>query len=356
MSRMNMSLMNFPGLTKWAVLAAIVLGGGAIARAQDNATPQGDEAPTGKIVRIGPAGDSNITLPGESGGQGPMGHMQVEAPKYWIGLLGGPVSDELRAQVDVPANQGVLVRQVVPGSPADKAGLKAFDILLRANDTDLHDISNLTELVKSEGESSGEIKVDVLRKGQLETLTVKPEARPDQVAGMVGGPAAGQGWGVGGMGPGQNTFRVGPNPFQFRMFGPGTAMAQQGLSVNQMPNGVSVSIQKQNDEPAHITVKRGNDTWNIVGDDPGSLAQLPEDVRPFVEQLLTSGGRMQMPMPAMPAMPAMPNMAGPFHDEAMQQQLQRMEEHLQQMQQQLEQQFGHSPAGDQTDQSQSDTQ
>ena len=73
-----------------------------------------------------------------------------------------------------------------------------------------------------------------------------------------------------------------------------------------MPNGVSVSIQKQNDEPAHITVKRGNDTWDIVGDDPSSLAQLPDDVRPFVEQLLAGGGRMQLQMPTMPGMRRMP--------------------------------------------------
>ena len=99
-------------------------------------------------------------------------------------------------------------------------------------------------------------------------------------------------------------------PIQFRMFGPGTVLQGQRVSFNQMPNGVSVSIQKQNDEPAHITVQRGNDTWNIVGDDPASLAQLPEDVRPFVEQLLTGGGPMQIPLPAMPNITMPPDPPG----------------------------------------------
>ena len=56
-------------------------------------------------------------------------------PKHWIGMLGGPATPELRAQLDIPEGQGLLVRQVVPDSPAAKAGLQDFDILLKANDT-----------------------------------------------------------------------------------------------------------------------------------------------------------------------------------------------------------------------------
>ena len=57
-----------------------------------------------------------------------------------------------------------------------------------------------------------------------------------------------------------------------------------------MPNGVSISIQKQNDKPTHITVQRGNDKWEITGDDPESLKKLPDDLRPFVERMLHGGG------------------------------------------------------------------
>jgi serine protease Do len=327
-----MSRIKFAGLTKWVVLAVLAVGGGANALAQDDATATQGEQPTGKIVRIGPAGGSNITIPGDVAE-----NQNQMLPTHWIGILGGPVTDELRAQVDIPENQGVLVRQVVPGSPAEKAGLKAFDILLRANDADLRDVGDLTDLVKSVGEAGGQIKLDVMRRGQLETLNVTPESRPDQTASSGPAMVPGQGWGAGGVGPGQSTF--GP----FRMFAPGM-FSQQSVNLNQMPNGVSVSIEKQNNEPAHITVHRGNDTWNIVGDDPDSLAQLPEDVRPFVEQMMPHNGQMQVAMPVMPNMPQMPQMPtgmpGMFHDEAMQQQLQRMEQHLQQMQQQMEQQFG----------------
>jgi hypothetical protein len=99
-----------------------------------------------------------------------------------------------------------------------------------------------------------------------------------------------------------------------------------------MPAGVSVNIEKNGDEPTHITVKKGNDTWDIVGDDPGSLEQLPEDVRPFVEQLLQSGRSRSFAMPSMPDMPAMPELhRDGINDDSMQQQLHRMEQELQRM-------------------------
>ncbi len=337
-----MKLTIFRGSLKWLLMGSILLGVGALAQAQFGAAGPADNEPAqGKIVPIGPAGGSDIVLSEDAMDQS----QQPESPRHWIGILGGPVTDALRAQIDIPADQGVLVRQVVPKSPAEKAGLQVFDILLKANDTALSDIGDLSELVRSQGDAGGSISLDVLRRGQHQTISITPEARPDEVAGFGPGAAAGQGtpgMGFGGMGPGQPPFGFRPGgPMQFRAFGPGMATAQQGLGLSQMPNGVSLSIQKQNNEPAHITVQRGNDTWTIVGDDPSSLAQLPDDVRPFVEQLLAGGG--QMTMGTMPMMPGMPRMPAGFEDDAMQQRLLQLEQHLQQLQQRMQQQFDPPP-------------
>src|SRR5262245_35702388 len=133
-----MSLTNLRSSLEWALMVALVLAGGAIAQAQNDQTVSDEtQPPTGKIVRIGPADSSDLTVSGDSSnGQiqldGP--EQQPDMPKLWIGVLGGPVPDELRAQLDIPADQGVLLRHVAPDSPAEKAGLKVFDVLLRAND------------------------------------------------------------------------------------------------------------------------------------------------------------------------------------------------------------------------------
>ena len=49
---------------------------------------------------------------------------------------------------------------------------------------------------------------------------------------------------------------------------------------------MSVAISKEGDQPAKITVHRGNDKWEVTEKD---LDKLPADVRPFVEQMLGHG-------------------------------------------------------------------
>jgi hypothetical protein len=203
--------------------------------------------------------------------------------------------------VDLPAEQGLLVREIVPNSPAAKSGLKLYDILLRANDTQLREMGDLVELVRAAGQMQGQVTLEVLRKGQRESIAVKPEERPADVAAQVpgglgeGGFDAGNGIGQFGQIPGLENiprlrgllegFAGDGLPMEFRQFGPGVIVGQGGGLAN-IPNGVSVSIRKQNDQPARITVGRGDETWEIVGDDAESLNQLPEELRPFVERML----------------------------------------------------------------------
>jgi hypothetical protein len=198
----------------------------------------------------------------------------------------------LRAFVDIPEKQGLLVATVAEHSPAAKAGLKKHDILLRANDTDLHEMSDLTDLVASEGETKGQITLEVLRKSGRETVYVTPEDRPVEAQRpQAGDDAFGGGFGpLGPQGFPQELLErfQGRGPVEFGHFGFG-----DGGIVN-VPNGVSVNIQKDGDKPARITVKRGDETWEVTADDEESLNQLPEDLRPFVEQMLHRGAPLDV--------------------------------------------------------------
>jgi membrane-associated protease RseP (regulator of RpoE activity) len=325
-------------VSEWLLMVAMIFGGGAIAQAQNDAAT--GEQPPGKIVRIGP-GDSEISIDGatveEEAGDA---SVEPQAPKQWIGIFLAPVSDELRAQLDIPVDQGVLARHIVPGSPAQKAGLKPYDILLAANGEKLSDAGQLTDLVRGQGDKGAEIKLDVLRRGEHLSIVLTPEARPD--VSSLGGR------GMPPMGRGTQAWHLNPrDPMSFGFRGMPGARPMPGFNLNQMPSGVSVSIQKQNDGPAHITVKRGNDTWDIVGDDPNSLAALPEDLRPFVEQMLAGAQSAQMPsmpqmnqmpqMPQMNQMPMMPGMGPPagFRDGELQQRLDQMQQQLEELQQKM---------------------
>ena len=163
------------GATEWALMVGLVFGAGAIAQAQE------DTKSDGNVVQIGRSdkADARPNLPPP--GQGDEDDQSRPAPpKFWIGLLGGaiPADNPLRAHVDLPENQGLLVANIVPKSPAAKAGLKQHDILLKGNGKDLHEMKDLIDLVMSEGAKKGQITLDVLRHNKHETVNLKPEDRP----------------------------------------------------------------------------------------------------------------------------------------------------------------------------------
>lgn len=318
-----MSMSKFRGAVKGVLMVALVFGAGAAARADDEA--QSDA----KIVRIGPADPQTEAphLPPPDGG-----HQVVEAPKYWIGLLGGPVTPDVRHHVQIPENQGLMIREVVPESPAAKAGIEQFDILLRANDTDLHEMTDLVDIVRTLGEQKSQITLEVLRHGSRDTVQVTPEERPAHVAQRHGG---GEGM-MGENGVDLQRF-FGPNSpfagqgFDFRHMGPGVIVGQGG-GLGQIPNGVSINVQKEGDQPARITVKRGSESWEVIGDNPESLGQLPEELRPFVERMLHGGpADFNVEMPQFGRMPGRPG----FDGERLQQRLEEMERRMQEMQERI---------------------
>src|SRR4051812_512735 len=146
-----MSISYLRGATEWSLMVALVFGAGAMARAQDQ------DRQADKVIRIGKS-DHDSTKPNLPA-PGDRDEDQQQGPEYWIGLLGGPIPAEHvpRAQLDWPANKGLLAANVMPNTPAAKAGLKQHDIMLKANKKDLHEMKDLVDLVTSEGPKNGQI-------------------------------------------------------------------------------------------------------------------------------------------------------------------------------------------------------
>jgi membrane-associated protease RseP (regulator of RpoE activity) len=304
-----MSMNYLRGVTEWALMVALVFGTGATARAQED--PKSDEG----VVKIGrPDGDTtkpDLPPPGAPDRVRPgLGRPEAgrpELPEYWIGLKGGdiPADHPLRAHLDLPEHQGLLVAEVVPKGPAAKAGLKQYDILLKANNNALHDMKDLIDLVKSEGPKKGQIMLEILRHNKRESLTLTPDKTPadaplaSREGGGGGGVEFGTGMPEGNPGVPDDVFQQlqqfqqqlrGRMPMGFRDLGPGVIVGGGGQGFGNMPNGVSMSITKEGDKPAHITLKRGDKTWEFDGNDAEALKKLPEDLRPFAERMLHNGG------------------------------------------------------------------
>ena len=69
--------------------------------------------------------------------------------------------------------QGFLILEVVPGGPAEEAGIRAKDLLIRVEDTDVRALSmtEVRDLVK--GEEGTLVSLTILRQGTNETISVR---------------------------------------------------------------------------------------------------------------------------------------------------------------------------------------
>ena len=88
-----------------------------------------------------------------------------------IGIGGQNVDPELAKAFNLPAARGAIITQVVPDSPAAKAGLKPEDIILEADGTAVRDFDQFRNLMgmRRVGER---VQLKVLRDGKPQTLAV----------------------------------------------------------------------------------------------------------------------------------------------------------------------------------------
>jgi S1-C subfamily serine protease len=61
----------------------------------------------------------------------------------WIGADGQPVTGELAASLGLSRPQGVLLKTIYPGGPAERAGLKTGDVILSVDGAEVGDMQSL---------------------------------------------------------------------------------------------------------------------------------------------------------------------------------------------------------------------
>jgi len=88
-----------------------------------------------------------------------------------LGISAEDVTGQLGAYFGVPGGEGVLIREVKPGSPADKAGLKAGDVLTRVNGEPVRSVSALENKLLDRKTYS----LTVMRKGAQISANVEIE-------------------------------------------------------------------------------------------------------------------------------------------------------------------------------------
>lgn len=95
----------------------------------------------------------------------------------WLGVVTQSVDGDLRESLDL-RDEGVLVNRVVPDSPADRAGIRKGDVIVRFDGRDVSSPSELVDLVGDQraGES---VSLVVWRDGARRELTARLAERED---------------------------------------------------------------------------------------------------------------------------------------------------------------------------------
>jgi C-terminal processing protease CtpA/Prc len=105
-----------------------------------------------------------------------------ETARYWIGVGVADIEATLRSQLNLPEKQGLVVTEVRPDSPAEKAGIKLHDVLLEYNSKALATGEELRAIVNELGPKATTAELKLLRGGKPATLSVTPVERKVAVA------------------------------------------------------------------------------------------------------------------------------------------------------------------------------
>lgn len=90
----------------------------------------------------------------------------------YLGIGPEELSEELAAQLPVDAGSGLLVRTVLPDSPAAQAGIQKNDVLIKLDDQTLSAPKQLQKLVASR-KPGDTVKIIYLRRGQRAEVDAK---------------------------------------------------------------------------------------------------------------------------------------------------------------------------------------
>jgi serine protease Do len=105
----------------------------------------------------------------------------------WLGAAIRDLSEALAESFEYDSTDGVLIDDVVAESPADKAGLKAGDIVTSFNGQTVESANELRNAVAATAPGS-EVNLDIVRRGERKTLTVNvAQLNEDKLAAATGG-------------------------------------------------------------------------------------------------------------------------------------------------------------------------
>jgi S1-C subfamily serine protease len=89
----------------------------------------------------------------------------------WLGVSIQPVTDEIAKSFGLSSAHGALLSDIMAGSPAEKAGLKQGDIIIRFAGKEIRDARQL-QLVVADSPVGQKVEMEIFRDGRAQKLSV----------------------------------------------------------------------------------------------------------------------------------------------------------------------------------------
>lgn len=103
---------------------------------------------------------------------------QEKVAPAFIGIISDDIPELLSAHIGIKQGEGVLVRDLAPGGPAEKAGIARFDVITHLNSRTVGSPAELSQTITAL-KPGDEVSFDLIHRGAKVSKTVKLESRPD---------------------------------------------------------------------------------------------------------------------------------------------------------------------------------
>jgi Do/DeqQ family serine protease len=89
----------------------------------------------------------------------------------WLGVSIQPVTEEIAKSFGLDRPHGALISDIMAGGPAEKAGLKQGDIIIRFDGKEIRDARQL-QLVVADTPVGAKVEVGIFREGKMQNLSI----------------------------------------------------------------------------------------------------------------------------------------------------------------------------------------
>ncbi len=118
----------------------------------------------------------------------------------WLGVKGGNLTAAMSKAMKLPVDRGAYILEVAQGGPAERAGIKGStpgittnnqslevggDVIIGINDTKVDSFEDLLLYIALNTEPGEEVRLTVVRDGQIQETTLLLQARPNNISDYV---------------------------------------------------------------------------------------------------------------------------------------------------------------------------